>query len=152
MYPVLKYEGVNIRLKRTGLTEVHIFDNVRKKWLLLTPEEWVRQHVVSYLVYNRKYPSSFISLEKEIELNGTRKRYDIVVYDKRMKPFVIVECKAFDVTLNNEVMEQAMRYNLVLRVPYVMLTNGANELVVKNGIPVQELPVFTESEFTSADE
>ena len=152
MYPVLKYEGVNIRLKCAGLSEVHIFDNVRKKWLLLTPEEWVRQHVVSYLVYNRKYPTSFISLEKEIELNGTRKRYDIVVYDKRMKPFVIVECKAFDVKLNNEVMEQAMRYNLVLRVPYVMLTNGANELVVKNGTPVQELPMFTDSEFTSADE
>ncbi len=145
MYPVLKYEGLNIRLRRWKSLEVQIFDSIRKKWLLLTPEEWVRQHVVSYLVYKKKYSLSLISLEKELMLNGAKKRYDVVVFNRQMHPVIIIECKAFDVELKDEVLEQAMRYNLVLSVPYVMITNGLQELVLHQGQPVEALPEYNDT-------
>ncbi|MEI6821360.1 MAG: type I restriction enzyme HsdR N-terminal domain-containing protein [Bacteroidota bacterium] len=101
-----------------------IFDNVRKKFVRLTDEEWVRQHSVSYLINEKQCPASLIAVEKELSLNGMKKRTDIVVYYKEGNPLLIVECKAPSIKISPAVFEQAARYNLTLKVNYLMVTNG----------------------------
>jgi hypothetical protein len=113
---------------------------IRKKWLILTPEEWVRQHVLNYLVTEKKYAISSIAIEKELLLNGLKKRYDIVVYTKQLTPYLIIECKAPYVALNNLVIEQALRYNLVIKADLLMITNGVSDLVFNKKQEVVELP------------
>lgn len=117
-----------------------IFDVIRKKWLILTPEEWVRQHVVNYLVRVKNYPASSIAIEKELNLNGLKRRYDIVVYSKQLSPYLIVECKAPYIALDRLVVEQALRYNLVIKAELVMITNGVSDLVFNQNQEVIELP------------
>ena len=102
-----------------------IFDEFRKRWILLTPEEWVRQNFLQYLTQIKKYPASLIAIEKEIKLGELKKRFDIVVYDKETKPWMIVECKEMNVTLNKYVLDQVLRYNISLKVPYLVITNGS---------------------------
>ncbi|MBL7741320.1 MAG: type I restriction enzyme HsdR N-terminal domain-containing protein [Chitinophagaceae bacterium] len=102
----------------------YIFDPLRKKWLLLTPEEWVRQNFVQYLVQVMQYPSSLIALEKEIRLGELKKRFDILVYDKDHQPWMIVECKAETITLNNDTLQQALRYNITVPASFIVITNG----------------------------
>ena len=106
--------------------KIYIFDNIRKKYLLLTPEEWVRQHFVHLLIKGYGYAKSLIRLEGGLSYNKLQKRSDIVVFDQEGKPFLLVECKAPDVPINQKVIEQASRYNLTLRCPYVAITNGLN--------------------------
>lgn len=101
-----------------------IFCLIRRQWLLLTEEEWVRQNFVHYLTSVLKYPSSLIALEKEIRLNDLRKRFDILVYDKTHQPWLLVECKEPQVALNEAVLQQALRYNLSVPVNYIIITNG----------------------------
>jgi hypothetical protein len=102
-----------------------IFDEVRKKWVLLTPEEWVRQNFLQYLVQIKRYPASLIAVEKEIKLVDLKKRFDIVVYDASSKPWMIIECKEMNVELNKNVLDQALRYNITMQVPYLVITNGS---------------------------
>ena len=102
-----------------------IFDEVRKRWVVLTPEEWVRQNFLQYLIHVKKYPASLIAVEKEIKLGELKKRFDVVVYDRNTKPWMIVECKEMDVPLNKSVLDQALRYNMSLHVPYLVITNGS---------------------------
>lgn len=102
-----------------------IFDDVRKQWIKLTPEEWVRQNFLQYLMLIKKYPSSLMAIEKEIFLGDLKKRFDIVVYDKNTQPWMLIECKEMNVVLNNAVLSQVLRYNINLRVPYVVITNGS---------------------------
>lgn len=113
---------------------------IRKKWLILTPEEWVRQHVLNYLVTEKKYAISSIAIEKELLLNGLKKRYDIVVYTKQLTPYLIIECKAPYVALDHLVIEQALRYNLVIKAELLMITNGVSDLVFNKNQEVVELP------------
>lgn len=101
-----------------------IFDIARKKWTALTPEEWVRQHILHYLIHDKKYPLSLIAVERGIELNGTQKRFDIVVFTNSGKPKMIIECKAPEELLNEKVFEQIARYNLTLKVDFLWVTNG----------------------------
>jgi len=101
-----------------------IFDIVRKKFVRLTDEEWVRQHCISYLINEKQCPASLIAVEKELSLNNMKKRTDIVVYYKEGTPLLIVECKAPSIKISPEVFEQAARYNLTLKVNYLMVTNG----------------------------
>jgi hypothetical protein len=101
-----------------------IFDIARKKWVFLSPEEWVRQHILHYLVYDKKYTTSLIAVERGIELNGTQKRFDLVVFSNTGKPKMIIECKAPEEALNEKVFEQIARYNLSLKVDYLWVTNG----------------------------
>jgi hypothetical protein len=101
-----------------------IFDNIRKSWLLLTAEEWVRQNFLAYLVKVMSYPESLIAIEKEIFLNGLKKRFDVLVYDKVHRPWMLVECKAPSVALNEAVLQQALRYHQTLPVQYIIITNG----------------------------
>jgi hypothetical protein len=102
----------------------YVFDLLRKKWLLLTPEEWVRQNFVQYLVQVMNYPASLIALEKEVWLGELKKRFDILVYNNNHQPWMIVECKAETVTLNNETLQQALRYNISVPADFLVITNG----------------------------
>lgn len=101
-----------------------IYDSVRKKYVALTPEEWVRQHFIHYLSGHLGYPASLIAVEKEIDLYGLRRRFDIVCYDRNSSPYLIVECKAPTVVLSQTVFDQVFEYNLVLAARYVAVTNG----------------------------
>jgi hypothetical protein len=102
-----------------------IFDTLRKRWLLLTPEEWVRQNFIQYLVRVKQYPASIIAMEKEIWLGELKKRFDILVYDRDHKPWMMVECKEMNVPLDKEVLQQVLRYNISVPVKYIIITNGS---------------------------
>lgn len=125
----------------------YIFDETRKKWVVLTPEEWVRQHILHYLIYNKNFSKSLIAVERGIELNGLQKRFDIVVFANDGKPKIIIECKAPEEKLNEAVFEQIARYNLSLRVDYLWVSNGANNFCckLKNGIELlKTIPTYEE--------
>ena len=104
--------------------EKYIWDSLRQKWLLLTPEEWVRQHTIAWLVGMRAIPQLRISQEYPVNVNGQRQRADIVVIDESAKPYLLIECKAPDIEIDNEVVMQAMRYNAIIGARYILLTNG----------------------------
>lgn len=101
-----------------------IFDAVRKKYIALTPEEWVRQNFIAWLINERHYPSGLIAIEKELLVNELKKRYDIVVYNRSHFPTMLIECKAPGVAVSQKVFDQAARYNLALKVSYLIITNG----------------------------
>lgn len=111
----------NIR-EEQGMTK--IFDRWRKTWLKLTPEEWVRQNFILYLVSVQKYPEVFIAIEKQLRLNELIKRFDILVYDRDFKPWMMVECKSADIPLSTKVLDQVLRYNMSIPVSYMVITNG----------------------------
>lgn len=112
---------LNLRMTERGI-EVH--DPLRKKWLLLTPEEWVRQHFTSYLIAYKGYPAGLMANEVSITLNGTSRRCDTVIYDRQLKPVAIVEYKEPGIAITQNVFEQIARYNIVLRVKYLIVSNG----------------------------
>ncbi|MFJ1329458.1 type I restriction enzyme HsdR N-terminal domain-containing protein [Capnocytophaga canimorsus] len=101
-----------------------IFDEIRKKFVVLQPEEWVRQHVVQFLIQEKGFPKSLINVEKELVINGLKKRYDIVVYKNTGEILLVVECKAPDILINQKVFDQVFRYNLSLQASVLMVTNG----------------------------
>jgi len=103
-----------------------IFDPVRKKFIILTPEEWVRQHVIAFLLQEKNFPLGHINVEKEISVHGTKKRYDIVVFNSDGSLALVVECKAPSVAISQETFDQIARYNMALEAPYLMVTNGLN--------------------------
>jgi len=109
----------------------YIFDLIRKKYVLLTPEEWVRQNFLKYLVEEKKYPASLIAVEKEFKLNKLSKRSDVVVYNRLGQPFLIVECKATTVKIDQKVFDQIARYNMKLNVEYLVVTNGLEHYCCK---------------------
>lgn len=101
-----------------------IWDQIRKKYVTLTPEEWVRQHFVNYLITEKKYSSFLFANEVEIRLNNQKRRCDTVIYNNRMMPLVIVEYKSPSVCINQDVLDQIIRYNIVLKVNYLIVSNG----------------------------
>lgn len=101
-----------------------IFDVIRKKFVVLTPEEWVRQHTVQFLISEKNYPLSHINVEKQLKLHNTIKRYDIVVFNSDGSIHLIVECKAPKIQINQSTFDQVARYNFVLDATYLMVTNG----------------------------
>jgi len=139
----IKYPLFNTKLKKQK-DQTYIFDQVRKKWLLLTPEEWVRQHLINFLIHEKKFPISLISIEKEIVLNDLKRRYDIVVYNKYLKPIVIIECKAPYIELDVAVVEQALRYNLIIKADYLMLSNGVSDITFNSSNQQVNLPDYSE--------
>ena len=102
-----------------------IFDSVRRQWVRLTPEEWVRQNFLQYLLTEKKYPPSLIAVEKEIDLHGLRKRCDILVYNREAQPWMMVECKSMEETLEEKVAMQVVRYNIAMPTDFLIITNGA---------------------------
>lgn len=117
-------ENYQIRLKQTDENDF-IFCPIRKKWLQLTPEEWVRQHVVQFLIQTKKISKSAINSEVKVEINGMSKRADVLVFNKE-KVFLIVECKAPHIPITQAVFDQIARYNMELNSEYLMVTNGLN--------------------------
>ncbi len=101
-----------------------VFDEIRKKFVVFTPEEWVRLHAVQFLLKEKKYPKSLINVEKQLKLNNTVKRYDIVVFNNDGSIFLIVECKAPSIEISQLTFDQIARYNLALEAEYLMVTNG----------------------------
>lgn len=119
----VQFPPPQFRIKKRG-EERFIFDAIRRRWLLLTGEEWVRQNMIAYFTTTLLYPREAIAIEKGILVNGMKKRFDILVYDKHHQPYLMVECKAADVPLNEDVLQQVLRYNITLPVQWVVLTNG----------------------------
>ena len=101
-----------------------IFDAIRKKWVQLTPEEWVRQNFLQYLLQEKKYPAALLAVEKEVQLADVKKRCDIVVYRNSL-PWMIVECKEMNVSLDEKVLQQVIQYNMAVPVNYLVITNGS---------------------------
>lgn len=116
---------------RTYNGKVEIFDEIRKKYLLLTPEEWVRQHFVNYLIDHLQYPKSLIRLEGGLTYNTLSKRSDIVVYDRKGAPFMVVECKSTNIKLSQKVVDQVAIYNTQIAAPYQVITNGLKHYCFK---------------------
>ena len=123
----VQYPTPDFRIKNESGRR-YIFDTIRRSWLVLTEEEWVRQNFVNYLVQVLKYPSTVIALEKEIRLHELKKRFDLLVYDKEHRPWMLVECKEPGVALNEVVLQQALRYNISVPVDYIVITNGAHTI------------------------
>lgn len=115
-----------------------VFDRFRKKYVVLTPEEWVRQNFLNYLVKTLSYPASLIGIEKEIYLGELKKRCDIVVYNKDTQPWMIIECKEMEVPLTQSTLEQIVRYHMVLPTAYLVITNGVNTFCCKHVVEEQQ--------------
>jgi hypothetical protein len=121
----LNFPQYSFRFKNSE-NKVSIFDEIRKKFVILQPEEWVRQHCMHYLILEKKYPKSHINIEKELIVNTLKKRYDIVVFNTDGSIHLIVECKAPTVAINQATFDQIARYNSALNATYLMVTNGIN--------------------------
>lgn len=121
----LNLPSFDIRLQRDD-EGVKIFDRLRRKFIILTPEEWVRQHFVNYLINHKGFPESLMANEIGITLNGTRRRCDTVVFDKHGSPMVIVEYKASSIVISQSTFDQIVRYNMVLHARYLIVSNGMN--------------------------
>jgi hypothetical protein len=119
----IKYPDPAFRLKKENATEF-IFDSLRKQWIVLNDEEWVRQNFIQYLVRVLNYPAAFIAIEKEIMLGELKKRFDALVYDKNHKPWMLIECKGKGVKLEDPALRQVLRYNISVPVSFLIITNG----------------------------
>tara|TARA_B110000483_G_scaffold27742_1_gene33564 strand:+ start:27162 stop:27605 length:444 start_codon:yes stop_codon:yes gene_type:complete len=115
--------------------KLFIFDEVRKKNVIITPEEWVRQNLLHYFYEDLAYPRSKIAIEKEFILNGRKKRFDMLVFDRDMNPFLLLECKSQAESLNENVLRQCLNYNMNFKVPYLCISNGGFTFLwsLKNG-------------------
>ena len=121
----LNFPVYNFRFKNSE-NKVSMFDEIRKKFIILTPEEWVRQHVIQFLLVEKKYPKSLINVEKILKVNDLRKRYDIVVFNPDGSIFILIECKAPEIKTAQATFDQIARYNMTLKAQFLMVTNGHN--------------------------
>ena len=126
----LNFKKYNFRFKNSE-NKVQIFDVVRKKFVQLQPEEWVRQHVIHFLVEDKKYPLSLINVEKQLTINSLKKRYDIVIFNSDGSIELLVECKAPKIKITQNTFDQIATYNLQLNANYLMVTNGLQHLYCK---------------------
>ena len=143
----LNLPSFNIKIKQEE-DKHYVYDILRKKFIMLTPEEWVRQHFVHLLINHYKYPKSLIKLESGLKYNKLKKRSDIIVFDRTGKIFLIVECKSTDIAISQKVFEQVTMYNDTLKANYIAVTNGLKHFccsidhVKKNFIFLNDLPEF----------
>lgn len=119
----LNFPGYEFKLRKSG-EGFQILDEFRKKWIALTPEEWVRQHTLRWIVKEKLYPAGLIAVEKSILINGVEQRFDAVVFNRESEPSVIIECKAPEVKITEEVFDQIARYNMKVMAPLLLITNG----------------------------
>ena len=124
----LNLPAYEFRIKTEGAKK-YIFDLVRRRFVLLTPEEWVRQHFIRYLIEEKKYPKSLMAVEKQITLNGKLFRFDLLVYRRTGQPLLIAEFKAPNVKITQETFDQVVRYNMALKVERVVVSNGKQHFV-----------------------
>lgn len=136
--PNLNLPPYNFELKRKN-DKVYINCIVRNKLLVLTPEEWVRQNFIAYLITHKSIPKNLIAVEKQISVNGLTKRFDILVYNKTATPQILIECKSDVVPVNQQVFNQVSTYNLSLKVPYLIVTNGIAHYAAKVNLKTKEI-------------
>jgi type I site-specific restriction-modification system R (restriction) subunit len=140
----------NFQIRKNAGGKLEIFDSIRRKYIVLTPEEWVRQNFVKYLVDYKNFPASLMSVEKALKVNNLTKRTDIVQYNKEGVPIVIVECKAPHIRINEDTFAQTAMYNLKMQVDYLIMTNGLTHYVCKVDYTnhqleyLKDIPIFTE--------
>ncbi len=120
----INYPKTAFKIKKENNIEL-IFDAFRKRWMVLTPEEWVRQNMLQYITEVKKYPAKLIAIEKEIYLGELKMRCDVVVYNRNGLPWMIIECKEMNAKLNAKVVEQILRYHITLPAKYLVITNGS---------------------------
>lgn len=146
--PELNFPNSKFKLKEKE-GKIYIFDDARKKYVILTPEEWVRQNCLHYLRDHKKYPISLLAVEKGITINKQNLRYDIVAFSKNAKPVLLVECKAPEVKINQSTFDQIAAYNLKLKVPFLLVTNGIQHFCCVSNFEkakydfLKEVPDFT---------
>ncbi|MBP6072530.1 MAG: type I restriction enzyme HsdR N-terminal domain-containing protein [Flavobacterium sp.] len=144
----LNFSKYSFRFKNSE-NKVLIFDEIRKKFIILTPEEWVRQHVIHHLLYELNYPKSHINVEKLIKINGLTKRYDVVVFQSNGEILILIECKAPSIAISQATFDQIARYNLVLHANFLMVTNGLNHYFCQMDFEnekylfLKDLPAYT---------
>lgn len=135
------------RIKKDGEKPL-IFDSIRKKFVALTPEEWVRQNFIEFLKLDKKYPASLMAVEKQVIVNGKQRRFDLLIYNRKGQPNLIAEFKSPDVKINQNTFDQVVRYNMALRVEKVIVTNGLQHFACEidyenNGYKyLKEIPDF----------
>ena len=145
----LNLPSFDAKIRKNG-DGFEIFDPLRRKYVSLTPEEWVRQHFVHYLTTDKNYPASRIANEAAIRLNSLSRRCDSVVYNIRLEPVMIIEYKEPGVTITQQVFDQVARYNSVLRVPYIIVSNGISHYCYRINYATQnytfltDIPMYTE--------
>lgn len=141
----MNYPEPVFRFKKEDGREL-IFDFIRKQWLVLNEEEWVRQNFIQFLVQEMKYPLELIAVEKEIQLGDLKKRFDILVYDRNHKPWMLIECKAREITLNEKTLLQALRYHISMPASFLVITNGHFTYAWENAAgelkELEQLPVW----------
>jgi hypothetical protein len=112
------------KIREPEAKKEEIWDELRKLWVRLTPEEWVRQNFIQYLLQVKNYPPSYIAVERRMKLGELNKRFDLLVFDKAAQPWLLVECKAIKEKLDSRVLWQVLRYNMAIPVKYLVITNG----------------------------
>jgi hypothetical protein len=139
----LNFPSYSFRFKNSE-NKVSIFDAIRKKFIILTPEEWVRQHLIQFLITEKSYPISLINVEKVLKVNGLRKRYDVVVYNTDGTINILIECKAPEVTISQSTFDQIAQYNMTLQSNYLMVTNGLNHYFCQMDFENEKYQFLTE--------
>ena len=141
----ISFRKYNFRIQEINEI-IYIFDEVRKKNVILTPEEWVRQNFLHYLIYDLSYPKTKIAIEKEFKINERKKRFDLLVFGRDAQPFLLLECKAQKEPLNTKVLDQCLRYNQHYGVPYLVISNGdythAWQLEQGKATSLEQLPEY----------
>ena len=122
--------------------KIWIFDVIRKKFVVLTPEEWVRQHLIQYFIDHLKYPRTLIRVERGLHYNQRQKRSDFVVFDREGKPWMIVECKSPEIKLDQKTVDQAAMYNVDVKAKYVAISNGLKHFCYEAGEKVAEITLL----------
>jgi len=144
-FPLFDFKLRNLNYRQ------EIYDPVRHKFVSLTPEEWVRQHLIAYLIQVKGYPESMIGVEKQLLLNKQPKRFDLVVFSRNAQPFLLAECKAPEVDISEKAFDQAARYNMLLQAEYFLITNGMDhypcrlDYLNKQYIFIEDIPHFNEA-------
>jgi hypothetical protein len=147
MMTLLNLPVYQFKTKQEG-ERTYIFDTIRKKYLVLTPEEWVRQNFIQYLINEKQFPKSLIVIETGLKYNQLQKRLDVLVYDKQGAPHLIIECKAPEVKITQDVFDQVARYNFIFKAKYLVVTNGLQHFCCEMNYTdnsfqyIEQIPVF----------
>jgi hypothetical protein len=143
----VNYPQYQYKIREPELKKEEIWDDVRRQWVSLTPEEWVRQNFLQFMVQVLHYPAPYIAIERKIQLGEVKKRFDILFYNKAARPWLMVECKAKEIQLDKKVLNQVLNYNIAVPVPYLIITNGHYCYGYhRNGIDLTDLECLPEYE------
>ena len=143
-YPDLNFPEVEIVLVKKN-EKFYVYDPIRKKDIILQPEEWVRQHVIQYLVKHKSFPINLMSEEFSIKYGRLNKRIDLLIYDMNLKPLMLAEFKSYNIELGNETFLQAAIYNRIIKAPYLLISNGLNTIVTRIDFTSNAISYFEET-------